>query len=358
MTQAADARFMALALMLGRQGLGRVAPNPSVGCVIVRDGQIVGRGRTADGGRPHAEVVALEMAGDAAQGATAYVTLEPCSHHGETGPCANALVAGGVTRVVVATGDPNPIVSGRGLDILRSAGVQVNFGLLQDQANRDNAGFFLTQTDNRPFVTLKLAMTVDGRIATATGDSQWITGAESRRMVHAMRARHDAVMVGGGTVRADDPTLTVRGLGDLPQPARVIVSNSDLLAPNLQATSAQSPIYQCHGPTTTVPDWVRGISCDLTDKGSVDIKMALAGLANAGLTRVFCEGGGCLAAALLSSGFVDELVCFQAGKIIGADGIAGLAAFGLNRLAAAPQFDLIEHRVVGGDVMHRWARQT
>ncbi len=347
---------MALALMLGRQGLGRVAPNPSVGCVIVRDGIIVGRGRTADGGRPHAEVVALAQAAKAAKGATAYVTLEPCSHHGKTGPCAQALVAAGVTRVVVATSDPDPRVSGAGLRMLRDAGLQVDVGLMRDQADTDHAGFFLTQRAGRPFVTLKLAMTLDGRIATSIGDSQWITGSQARRMVHAMRARHDAVLVGGGTVRVDDPTLTVRGLGVGYQPARAIVSNSELIAPNLAASAEAGPVYHCHGPGVTSPDWAIGIPCTM-EGAEVDVKSALAGLSSAGLTRVFCEGGGRLAASLMSAGLVDELICFYGGAIIGGDGLASLGAFGMTHLNQAPRFSLIEQATIGGDVMQRWVRR-
>lgn len=355
MTQSADARFMALALMLGRQGLGRVAPNPSVGCVIVQAGQIVGRARTADGGRPHAEVVALAQAGNAATGSTVYVTLEPCSHHGKTGPCADALIGAGVGRVVVATGDPNPQVSGAGLKLLREAGIEVEVGVSQDQAKADHAGFLLTQTDHRPFVTLKLANSLDGRIATSTGESQWITGPQARRMVHAMRARHDAVMVGGGTVRADNPTLDARGLGVTHQPDRIVVSNSELVAPNLQAVAQDVRVFHCHGPAMTAPAWATGIACP-TANGAIDLNAALAGLVDHGVTRVFCEGGGGLAASLLAADLVDELVCFDAGLAIGGDGIAGVGPFGVTQLKQARRFELVEHRKVDVDVMHRWMR--
>jgi diaminohydroxyphosphoribosylaminopyrimidine deaminase/5-amino-6-(5-phosphoribosylamino)uracil reductase len=212
-----DERWMGLALALGRRGMGRVWPNPAVGCVIVRDGRVLGRGWTTDGGRPHAETQALAQAGDA-RGAVAYVTLEPCAHYGRTPPCAGALVAAGVARVVVATGDPDPRVAGRGLAILREAGIAVATGVREGEARRDHAGFLLRVTQARPFVTLKLAASLDGRIATASAESRWITGPAARTTVHAMRARHDAVMVGGGTARADDPLLTVRGMGARPQP--------------------------------------------------------------------------------------------------------------------------------------------
>lgn len=349
-----DTRFMALALMLGRRGLGRVWPNPAVGCVLVRDGTVLGRGRTADAGRPHAEVVALAQAGDA-RGATAYVTLEPCSHTGQTGPCAQALIDAGVTRVVVATTDPDPRVSGQGIAMLRDAGVQVDVSVCAAEANADHAGFFSRIKQKRPFLTLKIASTLDGRIATATGESQWITGPDARRAVHMMRARHDAVMVGGGTVRADDPTLTVRGLGVSRQPVRVIVSNAALVAPNLQASVADAPVWQCHGPDVAVPDWVTGIVCPAPD-GAIDITAVLAALAERGITRVFCEGGGALAASLLSAGLVDDLVVFHAGCVIGHDGTASLAGLGVQALVDAPRFELADVRAVGPDIMHRWTR--
>ncbi|MCO4846692.1 MAG: bifunctional diaminohydroxyphosphoribosylaminopyrimidine deaminase/5-amino-6-(5-phosphoribosylamino)uracil reductase RibD [Yoonia sp.] len=349
-----DTRFMALALMLGRRGMGRVWPNPAVGCVLVRNGAILGRGRTADGGRPHAEVVALAQTGDA-RGATAYVTLEPCAHTGQTGPCAQALIDAGVTRVVVATTDPDPRVSGQGIAMLRGAGVQVDVGICAAKADADHAGFFSRITQKRPFLTLKIASTLDGRIATATGESQWITGPDARRAVHMMRARHDAVMVGGGTVRADDPTLTVRGLGVSRQPVRVIVSNAPLVAPNLQASVANSPVWQCHGPDVAIPDWVTSIACPASD-GTINLVAAMAALAEHGITRVFCEGGGALAASLLSAGLVDDLVVFHAGCVIGHDGIPSLAGLGVQALADAPRFELADVRAVGPDIMHRWTR--
>ncbi|MEP5152674.1 bifunctional diaminohydroxyphosphoribosylaminopyrimidine deaminase/5-amino-6-(5-phosphoribosylamino)uracil reductase RibD, partial [Planktotalea sp.] len=215
---------MKMALSLARRGLGRVWPNPAVGCVIVKDGRIVGRGRTQDGGRPHAERVALAQAGAAAKGATAYVTLEPCSHHGKTSPCSHALIDAGIARVVAAMEDSDPRVSGLGFQQLRDAGIEVDTGLCAEEAARDNAGFFLKTEMGRPLVTLKLALTLDGRIATRTGDSQWITGPQARREVHALRARHDAVLVGAGTARADDPSLTVRDMGIARQPLRIVAA--------------------------------------------------------------------------------------------------------------------------------------
>lgn len=354
-----DARFMALALSLGRRGMGRVWPNPAVGCVIVKDGVIIGRGRTADGGRPHAETQALAQAGAAAAGATAYVTLEPCSHHGKTPPCAHALIAAGIAEVVVATGDPNPQVSGAGIAMLEVAGIEVRVGTLRAEADADHAGFFLTQTAQRPYITLKLATTLDGRIATTTGDSQWITGAASRRLVHAMRARHDAVMVGAGTVRADDPMLDVRDMGADLQPVRVIVS-SDLNLPidgKLAQTAKAQPVWLCHGAAANAAGWralgARSFATKTTC-GHVDMADAMRQLSLAGLTRVFCEGGGQLAASLMTAGLVDELVLFHGPKVIGGDGLSALGTLGVTILGDAPQFALIENRALDGDMMSRW----
>ncbi|WP_279338291.1 bifunctional diaminohydroxyphosphoribosylaminopyrimidine deaminase/5-amino-6-(5-phosphoribosylamino)uracil reductase RibD [Yoonia maritima] len=361
MTIETDARFMALALNLGRRGMGRVWPNPAVGCVIVKDGVIVGRGRTADGGRPHAETVALVQAGEKARGATAYVTLEPCSHHGKTPPCAHALIDAGVSRVVVALGDPDPRVSGRGIAMLQDAGIEVTTDVLADQAGDDHAGFLSRVTQNRPYVTLKLAGTLDGRIATATGESQWITGPEARRTVHMMRARHDAVMVGAGTVRADDPTLTVRGLGITRQPVRVIVSRGMKISADcgLAQTAREVPVWLCHGKNSDPKPWTDlgavSLPCDVSS-GQVDPQAAMAALSDQGITRVFCEGGGMLAASLLNAGLVDRLVVFTAGMAIGAEGTPSLAAMGVERLACAPRLSLEAVQPLGADIMHSWRR--
>lgn len=355
---------MALALSLGRRGQGNCWPNPAVGCVIVKDGRIVGRGWTRPGGRPHAEPEALAQAGAAARGATAYVTLEPCSHDGVTPPCARALIEAGVARVVGAVGDSDPRVSGQGFEMLRMAGVEVTTGVLADQAARDHAGFFLKTEQGRPLVTLKLASSFDGRIATGSGQSKWITGPEARRAVHAMRARHDAVMVGAGTARADDPSLTVRDLGVEHQPVRVVVSRHlDLpLMSQLARTAKSTPVWLCHGPGADVeriraweglgakllPCAVHGVQLDPND--------ILQQLGAAGLTRVFCEGGSALAASLLAFDLVDELIGFTAGIGIGAEGLPSIGALGVGRLEEAPRFQLVETRVLGKDILHRWTR--
>jgi len=360
-TPQTDVRFMTLALSLGRRGIGRVWPNPAVGCVIVRDGGIVGRGWTADGGRPHAETRALAQAGSAAKGATVYVTLEPCAHHGQTPACAQALIDAGVARVVVATGDPDRRVAGRGIGMLRNAGISVDLGLCDTEARRDHAGFLSRVTNNRPFVTLKMAGTLDGRIATASGESQWITGPDARRDVHMMRARHDAVMIGAGTVRADDPSLTVRGLGITRQPVRVVVSKA-LNIPTqsqLAQTAAEVPVWLCHGKDADASAWTARGAVSLpcaTTAGQVDPLAVLARLADQGITRVFCEGGAGLAASLLHAGAVDALVIYTAGAAIGAEGMPMLAAMGIERLQDAPRFVQASIRSVGSDIRHIWTR--
>lgn len=359
-----DIHHMREALRLGRSAMGSAWPNPAVGCVIVAGDQIVGRGATAPGGRPHAEPQALAEAGAAARGATAYVTLEPCAHHGKTPPCAEALIKAGVARVVVAVGDSDPRVSGRGIEMLRKAGIEVVQGVLEDEARTDLAGFFFRIEEGRPWVTLKLASSFDGRIATASGHSQWITGPEARQRVHEFRARHDAVMVGAGTARADNPMLTVRGLDVPRQPVRVVVSRRlDVpLMSELARTAGEVPVWMCHGPDAdrSLREAWQGLGAELVEcrlhGRQLEIGSVLQALGERGLTRVFCEGGGALAASLLSAGLVDELIGFTAGVVIGAEGLPGVGAMGLARLEEAPRFRLIEAAAVGGDIMHRWHR--
>ena len=355
---------MAHALALGRRGLGQVWPWPSVGCVIVKDDRVVGRGTTdrAETYR-HAEIVALAQAGAAAKGATAYVTLEPCAHHGTTPPCADALIAAGVSRVVAALEDPNPQVAGQGIARLQAAGIEVSVGVRAEAARDQHRGFFSVIQRARPMVTLKLALTLDGRIATATGESQWITGPEARRVVHAMRLSHDAVLVGGGTARADNPTLTVRDMGAVRQPVRVVASRAlNLPWPSrLAETMGDGPVWLVHGADQVGPE----TAARWTDAGAelvsapirnaeIDPAGLVEALAKKGVTRVFCEGGGSLAASLLQAGLVDDLVVFSAGLAFGADATPAIAAMGVRQLSSAPGFALVDQRRIGADVMHRW----
>lgn len=365
MTAIEDVRWMHLALGLGARGMGRVWPNPAVGCVIVADGHVVGRGWTAPGGRPHAETRALAQAGDAARGATAYVSLEPCAHHGETPPCAQALIGAGIARVVAAIEDPDPRVAGGGFGQLRAAGVRVETGLLASEAARDHRGFLSRVTRGRPMVTLKLATSLDGRIATAAGESRWITGPEARRAVHAMRARHDAVMIGAGTALADDPLLTVRGLGIAHQPLRVVCDSQLRLDPGsaLGRSAGEVPLWLCHGAGAT-PEaraaWehscARPIPCATRDDGRLAMDDVLLRLGAAGLTRVFCEGGGTLAASLLAGGLVDELVVFHAGLVLGAGGLPAIGTLPDASLADIARFRLRESRAIGPDTLQVWER--
>ncbi len=360
-----DTRWMRLALGLGARGDGQVWPNPAVGCVLVKHGRVIGRGWTQPGGRPHAEVVALGQAGDEAAGATAYVTLEPCAHWGQTPPCADALIRASVARVVVALTDPDPRTDGGGIARLREAGIAVTTGVCEAEAARAHRGFISRVGRGRPRLTLKLATSFDGRIATATGESQWITGPEARRAVHAMRMRHDAVMVGAGTARADDPSLTVRGMGVVRQPVRVVLSrHMDLpMESQLARTAAEAPVWILCGPgaeSARRSAWEqRGARCLTVEPGpggQIDAAAAMAVLGREGLTSVFCEGGGALAASLLAGDLVDDLVGFTAGLAIGAEGQPGIGAMGLADLAEAPRYRLRASRPVGGDVLHEWTR--
>jgi len=355
---------MRLALSLARRGLGNVWPNPAVGCVIVQAGRIVGRGWTQPGGRPHAETEALSEAGTAAKGATAYVSLEPCAHDGKTPPCAKALIDAGITRVVSATQDSDSRVAGKGHAMLRAAGIAVETGLLEHETRALNLGFFNRIELGCPLVTLKLATSLDGRIATATGQSQWITGPEARRAVHAMRARHDAVLIGAGTARSDDPSLTVRDLGMSRQPVRIVASHRlDLpLDGVLAKTAGEVPVWLCHGDGADpglLSAW-EGLGAHLlpckTREGRLDPTDMLNALGRAGLTRIFCEGGGRLAASLLRNGVVDELVLINAGLALGADGLPSVGGLGLSELRHADRFTLKDVRELGGDVMHRWIK--
>jgi len=360
----ADRRFMRSAIGLASRGLGNTWPNPAVGCVIVRDGVVLGRGWTQPGGRPHAEVRALAQAGEAARGATAYVSLEPCAHHGKTPPCAEALISTGVSRVVTALTDPDPRVAGRGHAVLRAAGIDVTENVEQEAARLANAGFLTRVMRGRPMVTLKLALTLDARIATATGVSRWITGPQARRMVHLMRAQHDAVLIGAGTARADDPDLQVRDLGITRQPVRIVADSRLGLNPEcrLGRSIEDAPVWLLHGPQA--PHFARNqwkargarlIACDEDAMGRLDISHALQKLGEAGLTRVLCEGGGGLSASLVGADLVDELAMFSAGHIFGADGTAALAAMGVTAISP-DRWRLARSHSVGGDLFHLWRR--
>lgn len=356
-----DRAHMRAALGLARRGLGNVWPNPAVGCVIVRDGRVVGRGWTQPGGRPHAETEALAMAGEGARGATAYVTLEPCSHHGKTPPCAEALIQAGIARVVAAIEDTDPRVSGQGFDLLRAAGIEVKTGVCADAARELNAGFFLKQREGRPLVTLKLATTLDGRIATHSGESKWITGAAAREAGHLLRAENDVIMVGSGTALADDPELTCRlaGLEDR-SPVRVVLDGRMRLplTSRVVVTATEIPTWLLTlegGDPDRIAAYqdagVEVVEVPEAPDHSVDLAAALAILAESGVTRVLVEGGAHLAAALLRAGLVDRLAWFRSARLIGGDGLPAAVGFGVDHLAQTPRFERVEICPVGGDVM-------
>jgi diaminohydroxyphosphoribosylaminopyrimidine deaminase/5-amino-6-(5-phosphoribosylamino)uracil reductase len=344
-----DAHFMAMALRLAGRGLGQVWPNPAVGCVVVQDDEIVGRGWTQPGGRPHAEFEALRRAGAHALGATAYISLEPCAHYGQTPPCTMALLHAGIRRAVIAAADPDPRVDGRGIDQLRQAGLEVALGLCKDEAERLNAGFFLRVRAGRPLITLKLATSLDGRIATRTGASRWITGEEARRRAHHLRATHDAIMIGSGTAGLDDPELTCRLPGlEHRSPVRIVADGRLRMGANsrLARTARKVPTWvitrndaDAKRRATLERAGVEVLTVATAARGHIDLREALAALAARGLTRVLVEGGGEFAAALLRARLVDRLVWFQGPLVIGGDGLPAVAALGADALAECVRLD-------------------
>lgn len=373
-----DREHMGAALGLARRNLGQTWPNPAVGCVLVRPdldaggatengagaGRVVGRGCTQPSGRPHAETQALEMAGDLARGATAYVTLEPCSHHGKTPPCADALIAAGIKRAVVATQDPDPRVSGSGLDKLRDAGIHVVSGVRETEARALNRGFISRLYAGRPVFTLKLATSLDGKIATRSGHSQWITGPAARNRAHLMRARHDGILVGSGTVLADNPSLTCRLPGlERASPVRIVLDTRG----RIFGESGPEPLKLLN--TSQAPTWVlsagppaggtknhteqelRQITCPTGEDGHLDPLEVAHSLAAQGLTRVMIEGGGAIAAAFLRAGLIDTIAWFRAPSVIGDDGIGGVAALALETVGTAPQFKRVSAEKIGQDLL-------
>jgi diaminohydroxyphosphoribosylaminopyrimidine deaminase / 5-amino-6-(5-phosphoribosylamino)uracil reductase len=361
-----DIAHMRSALALARRGIGNAWPNPSVGCVVVKDGRVVGRAVTAPGGRPHAEPAALDMAGAATRGATVYVTLEPCCHWGRTPPCTDALVNAGVARVVVAIRDPDPRVDGEGIRRLRAAGIVVDEGVLQDAADEVVSGFRCRLRLGRPLVTLKLASTLDGRIATRSGESRWITGEAARRAAHALRGRHDAVLVGVGTVLADNPELTCRLPGYRTNPAVRVVADSHLRTPltaTLVATATDAPTWMLirEGADRERRRAFADLGVTLIEvaraETGVDPAGAMAALGDAGITRVLVEGGAQVAASLLRAGLVDRIAWFHAPAVLGGDAWPAVQAFGIEQLDAMPRFTRVGQTPLGDDTLTEFARK-
>ena len=354
MFSAADHEFMARALRLAERGLYSTSPNPRVGCVVARDGVVVGEGWHEKAGAPHAEIHALRAAGEAARGATAYVTLEPCSHHGRTPPCAEALLAAGVARVVAAMQDPNPLVAGRGMALLAGAGVAAECGLLAAEARELNIGFVSRMTRGRPWVRLKLAASLDGKTALENGVSQWITGAAARQDGHRWRARACAILTGSGTVRDDDPRLSVRGVESPRQPLKVvldsrlempeharIVAGGKVLVATASADEAKGAALRQRGA-----EIVR-----LADAaGRVDLPALMFDLGRRGINEVHVEGGCRLNGALLAAGLADELLLYLAPCLLG-DAARGMFALpALETLAGRRLLRIHDMRLVGADL--------
>lgn len=362
MSAALDIRHMRHALRLAARALGTAAPNPAVGCVLVGpDGRIVGRGFTRAGGRPHAETVALKAAGARARGATAYVTLEPCAHHGQTPPCADALVEAGVARVVAAVEDPDPRVSGKGLERLRAAGIAIDNGVLAREAAALNAGFFLKVREARPLVTLKIAQSLDGRIATSSGESRWITGPEARAYGHLLRARHDAILVGIETALADDPELTCRlpGLEER-SPLRVVLDSRLRLSEwsKLAQSARERPTLVF---TTAAPGGplaaagVEILRVQRDARGRPEIGAVLRELAGRGITRLLVEGGAGVHASFLDRGFADRLEIFTAPTLLGGAGHPAIGALAALALEEAPRFSRVGRLRLGADLLESFA---
>ncbi len=363
--KAADRRYMQLALALGRRGLGRTWPNPAVGAVVVKDGVIVGRGWTQPGGRPHAEPQALLRAGEAARGATLYVTLEPCSHHGKTPPCADAVIAAGIARVVSAVEDPNPEVAGKGHQMLRAAGIVVDVGLCAEEAMHDHAGHFRRVRDNRPHVILKLAVSSDDRIAAEGRKTVAITGPAAQSRVHQLRAQCDAVLVGIGTVRADDPLLTCRLPGMEPlSPVRVVLDTHLRLKPTsrLAKTARQTPLWVMTSPSSEAPAaailGAEGAQIIRVPSGPQGLQLdhVLKELARQGITRLMVEGGAGVAQSFVDAGFVDEVWLLRGTGAIGEGGLRALGPTPLTAITTSPDWRVRASETLESDTLTIYER--
>jgi diaminohydroxyphosphoribosylaminopyrimidine deaminase/5-amino-6-(5-phosphoribosylamino)uracil reductase len=366
MNSIASAQFMARALQLARRGLCTTHPNPRVGCVLAKDGAIVGEGWHARAGGPHAEVEAMRQAGAAARGATAYVSLEPCSHYGRTPPCAEALIAAGVVRVVAAMQDPNPLVAGKGLQMLEAAGIETAVGLLQAEAEALNRGFCQRMRLGRPFVFSKLALSLDGRTAMASGESQWITGADARRDVQRLRAASSAILTGIGTVLADDPALTVRDdtLGIERQPARIVLDSRLRLPPSAKILAQagrtlvfglDSALGQAQALRAAGAE-IHGLPAD--SQGRLDLHALMAQLGRLEFNEIMVEAGAVLNGALLQAGVVDEWIAYLAPCILGDEGRGLFHLPGLSRMADRFELQMADARPVGRDLRLTLRRPT
>jgi diaminohydroxyphosphoribosylaminopyrimidine deaminase / 5-amino-6-(5-phosphoribosylamino)uracil reductase len=368
LSKAADQRFMQLALALGRRGQGRTWPNPAVGAVVVKDGLIVGRGWTQPGGRPHAEPEALGRAGKAARGATLYVTLEPCSHLGKSPPCADAIIAAGVARVVSAVEDPNPEVAGKGHARLRAAGIAVEIGVCGGEAAHNHAGHFRRIRDKRPHVILKLAVSADDKIGAAGGKAVAITGDVAKARVHLLRAQCDAILVGIGTVLADDPLLTCRlpGMAER-SPVRVVLDRALRLpgASRLVHSARQTPLWvvtselaEASAATKLGAAGAQVIRMAPSIGAGLDLPAVLHALADRGITRLMVEGGAKVASSFVSANLVDEIWLLRGLQAIGADGIAALDALPLTAITQSPRFSVRASETLDMDTLTIYERSA
>ncbi len=366
-SKAADQRFMQLALTLGRRGQGRTWPNPAVGAVVVKDGVIVGRGWTQASGRPHAEPEALARAGEAARGATLYVTLEPCSHTGKSPPCADAIVAAGIARVVSAIEDPNPEVAGQGHARLRAAGITVDIGPGAVEAARDHAGHFRRVRDKRPHVILKLAVSSDDKIGAAGRKPVAITGEAAKARVHLLRAQCDAILVGIGTVQADDPLLTCRLPGmEARSPVRVVLDRSLQISgtSKLVHSARETPLWVMTSNVSEAPAAMKlgaagaqviRVATTTTPPG-LDLEAVLQALAEKGITRLLVEGGARVASSFIAAGLVDEVWLLRGPEAVGSDGVAALDALPLSALTGSPTFKLRGSEMLQRDTLTIYER--
>ena len=359
-----DAAFMQLALDLAKQGEFTTTPNPSVGCVLVKDGEVVGKGFHAKAGEPHAEVMALREAGENARGATAYVTLEPCSHFGRTPPCAKGLVEAGVSKVIAAMCDPNPQVAGKGLQILTDAGIESAVGLLEENAEQLNKGFLKRMRTGKPFVQLKLAMSIDGKTAMASGESKWITGAQARADVQQYRAKASAILSTSQTVLADDPSLNVRweelpsdvkagyAQEKLRQPVRVILDSSHKVRSDFKVFSTESPVWlvgEDNYPLTGFPVFTEYLQLD-RNQGETRLQALMAELGKRQINTLWVEAGATLAGALIAENLVDELIIYMAPKLLGDQARDLCHLPNLTQLADAPLWQLQSCESIGDDL--------
>jgi diaminohydroxyphosphoribosylaminopyrimidine deaminase/5-amino-6-(5-phosphoribosylamino)uracil reductase len=367
-SKAADNRFMQLALTLGRRGQGRTWPNPAVGAVIAQDGIIIGRGWTQPGGRPHAEVEALRRAGEAARGATLYATLEPCSHFGKSPPCADAIIAAGIARVVSAVEDPNPEVAGQGHARLRAAGITVDIGIGAAEAARDHAGHFRRIREGRPYVVLKLAVSSDDKIGGAGGKPVAVTGEASRSRVHLLRAQYDAILVGIGTVLADDPLLTCRLPGMAKQsPVRVVLDRALRLpgTSKLVHSARETPLWVMTSSLAEAPAAMKlgaagaqviRVAATSTPPPGLDPTAVLHALAGRGITRLLVEGGSRVASSFVAQNLVDEVWLLRGPEPIGDSGIVALDALPLTAITESPAFRLRASEQLQRDILTIYER--